>query len=554
MKRNKTTACLLASSCICIAAHMAHGVEFRKVGGDISKAEDWGGSTITSSSYIDFINTGTYYATADVACRLFRVKTDDDVTVDASDGNPKVTINQQSGDYSIILLPKDNASFTFKGGRWDAGGGTTAYLRCCSMIDSGEAATNRSVAIIGGASVTNVEAVYVAGGNNSSAAARLAYNAFNRFAVSGDGTRLHTKNLYGAYAYVDDSVQSNNVVTISDGAIVTVTGQCVTDSRLSSVSQCRMSGNVICVSNATLRLSNTSAQTQPLVVGNAPGSTGNRFVLMGESASLDIASTGELDFFATASALTAGGNEVAFADGAEFLKASTAFGLFEFAHGDTLRITGGAKFGLADTSDNRLFSVGRWDAASSNNTLIVEDGGTLAVNYIRVTCRENALVASNATVTCAGTGSGAQDVACTVGYYLADKSPVGGVTGCRLVMRGTTPKLSAPNGGVLFRYYSHCDFEVPTEGYAPGHVPIVAKTFEIKTGCFLSATLDGYLEHGKSATYTLVETTDGVTLGSGVLDAANAALGDLGRFSVSGDGKKLLLYAKGQSGITVIIR
>ena len=158
-------------------------------------------------------------------------------------------------------------------------------------------------------------------------------------------------------------------------------------------------------------------------------------------------------------------------------------------------------------------------------------------------------------MTCAGDGASVNESnACTIGYYHANNSPANGVTGNRLVMRGSTPALRAPNGRVMFRYYSHCDFKVPTEGYAAGHVPIVAKSFEIKTGCFLSAALDGYLEKGKSATYTLVETTDGVTLGSGVLDAANAALGDLGRFSLSGDGKKLLLYAKGQSGITVIFR
>ena len=170
------------------------------------------------------------------------------------------------------------------------------------------------------------------------------------------------------------------------------------------------------------------------------------------------------------------------------------------------------------------------------------------------TCRENALVVSNATVTCAGNGQDNSGDACTIGYYLPNSSPANGVTGNKLVMRGSTPALRAPNGRVMLRYYSHCDFEMPTEGYAAGHVPIVAKSFEIKTGCSLSAKLDGYLERGKSATYTLVETTDGVTLGSGVLDAANAALGESGRFSISGDGMKLLLYAKGQSGITVIFR
>lgn len=537
-----------------IAAQAAFGVEFKKVGGDISSATDWGSnySSFNSSSYIDFVSSGTYYVSADVGCRLFRLKNANDVLVDASANNPTITINQQSSDQSIILLPKDNASITFKGGVWNAGGGTAAYLRCCSAVDSGQAATNRSISIVGGAVVTNVVGVYCAGGNNSSSAARLMYNCFNNLLISGAGTRLYTTNMYCAYSYTDGSVQTNNAITISDGAVVTLHGTCFTDSKLLAVGSGTLSGNLIRVSDATLKVLSNIAR--PVLVGSTPGSRGNRLILSGPNAVLDVKPVSEFDFFAGSDVDTSG-NEVSIENGATFLKASTSFALFQYTHGNTLRVSGGARFGLADTSVANFITIGRWEASSSNNTVIVEDGGSVEANYIRVTCRENALVVSNATVTCAGDGASVNEGnACTIGYYLANNSPANGVTGNRLVMRGSTPALRAPNGRVMFRYYSHCDFAVPTEGYAAGHVPIVAKSFEIKTGCFLSAALDGYLEKGKSATYTLVETTDGVTLGSGVLDAANATLGDLGRFSLSGDGKKLLLYAKGQSGITVIFR
>ena len=534
-----------------IAVQAVFGVEFKKVGGDISSATDWGSSSISSSSYIDFIYSGTYYASADVGCRLFRLKNANDVLIDASANNPTITINQQSSDQSVILLPKDNAAITLKGGFWNAGGGTAAYLRCCSTVDSGEAATNRSISIVGGAVVTNVAGVYCAGGNNSSSAARLMYNSFNNLLISGTGTRLYTTNMFCAYSYVDDSVQTNNTITISDGAVVTLHGTCYTDSKLSAVGRGTLSGNLIRVSDATLKL--LSNGPRPLLVGSTPGSSGNRFVLSGSSASLDVNPVAEFDFFVGSDVDTTG-NEVLIENGATFLKASTSFALFKYAHGNTLRVSGGARFGLADTSINYFITIGRWEASSSNNTVIVEDGGSFEANYIRVTCRENALVVSNATVTCAGNGQDNSGDACTIGYYLPNSSPANGVTGNKLVMRGSTPALRAPNGRVMLRYYSHCDFEMPTEGYAAGHVPIVAKSFEIKTGCSLSAKLDGYLERGKSATYALVETTDGVTLGSGVLDAANAALGESGRFSISGDGMKLLLYAKGQSGITVIFR
>jgi len=543
----------MALAGIGIAVQAAFGVEFKKVGGDISSEADWGSSysSFSSSSYIDFINSGTYYASDDVGCRLFRVKNANDVVIDASANNPTITINQQTGDQSFILLPKDNSSITFKGGLWNAGGGTTAYLRCCSAVNTGEAATNRSVAIVGGAVVTNVANVYCAGGNNSASSAHLAYNSFNNLVVSGAGTRLYADNIFCSYSYEDGSVQTNNAVTISDGAVVTVASACYTDSKLAAVGQGKLSGNIICVSNATLKLLSNGAR--PLLVGSTPGSSGNRFVLSGSSALLDVNPVAEFDFFVGSDIATTG-NEVLIENGATFLKSDTSFALFKYSHGNTLRVSGGARFGLADTSVANFITIGRWEACSSNNTVIVEDGGSLEANYIRVTCRENALVVSNATVTCAGDGAPNENNACTIGYYHATSSPANGVTGNKLVMRGSTPALRAPNGRVMFRYFSHCDFEVPTEGYAAGHVPIVAKSFEIKTGCSLSAKLDGYRDHGKSATYTLVETTDGVTLGDGVLDAANAELGELGRFSLSNEGKNLLLHAKGQSGITVIFQ
>ena len=551
MKSKSLKSRCVALAGIGIAVQAAFGVEFKKVGGDISSATDWGSSSISSSSYIDFIYSGTYYASADVGCRLFRIKNANDVLIDASANNPTITINQQSGDQSIILLPKDNAAITLKGGFWNAGGGTVAYLRCCSMVDSGEAATNRSISIVGGAVVTNVAGVYCAGGNNSSSAAHLMYNSFNNLLISGAGTRLYTTNMYCAYSYVDGSVQTNNTITISDGAVVTVYGTCYTDSKLSAVGSGTLSGNLIRVSDATLKLLSNSAR--PVLVGSTPGSRGNRFILSGSNASLDVKPVNEFDFF-VGSDVDTSGNEVSIENGARFLMPNS-FALFKYSHGNTLRVSGGARFGLADTSDAKFITIGRWEASSSNNTVIVEDGGSLEANYIRVTCRENAIVISNATVTCAGDGAAAnENNACTIGYYLSGSSPANDVTGNRLVMRGSTPALRALNGRVLFRYSGHCDFEVPTEGYAAGHVPIQAKSFEIRTGCFLSAVLDGYLEKGKSATYTLVETTNGVTLGSNVLDEANATLGELGRFYLSDDGKKLLLFAKGQSGITVIIR
>lgn len=544
---------VLACTVACVTSFLA-AIEFPKPGGDLANQNDWGGmdSSLLTSSYVDFIYGGQYSISSAFACRLFRVKKPIDVVLDATGmgENEKVTINQQDGDTSIFLLPIDESSITLKGGRWNAGGGTTAHLRLCSGIDKGQEGVQRTVCLQDGAVLENVANVYLSGGVSGNA---LAYNALNTLRLSGTGTKLKAVSLYGAWAYANGTVQSGNVVSICDGAEVELSDLCATDGKQSSVTSAALSGNVICVTNATLKLTRTSGR--PLRVGNTPGSTGHQFILSGSNAKLDLSYTGEFDFFAADEGLTAGGNRVEIADGATLLLNST-IGLFNVAHGETVRVTGGATFGLSESAiaKNALFSIGRLDAASQNNMLIVEDAGSLQVSYLRVTCRENALVISNGTVTCHGTNNGMDDQACTIGYFWDGHSPAGGVTGNRLVLRGNRPALRAANGGVLFRYAGRCVFEVPADGYSADEPPIKAKTFDMRANCVLEAKLDDHLEDGRSGTYTLIETTEEIKLADGILAAANEAIEGDGRFWLSDDGKKLFLFARGGDGLTILIR
>lgn len=315
-------------------------------------------------------------------------------------------------------------------------------------------------------------------------------------------------------------------------------------------------GNTLYVSNGTVNVSTL------LTMALSSSSCSNTFHFAGSESVLSI-TTPQLnknsaanntddgfDFFPNAVQRAGGGNAVIVSDNAD-LRFDFRIGLFRRSHDDTMRVTRGAMFGHTDTaiSKDQLASIGRWDAASSNNTLYVDDGGTFRASYLRIAAVNNGLVVSNGTVTLSR--NNASEVL-EVGYSGTYTSPKGSVTNNHVILRGASPSIQAPNGPVALKNGSWMRFEVPAKGYTG--TPIVSKTFTVDATSALSVTLDGYSDTSKTADYTLVETTGGVTLAAGVLDAANAALGDLGSLTISADGKKLMLHARGQSGITVIFR
>jgi hypothetical protein len=289
-------------------------------------------------------------------------------------------------------------------------------------------------------------------------------------------------------------------------------------------------------------------------MGYAVSSSNNTIHIAGAASALEIESpqlndSEGLDFFPAVSDRAGPGNEMLVTDGA-VVTFQNVMGLFRVSHGNVLRVARGATFGQQPRELPQVFSIGRWNSASSNNTVRVETQSTLVADYLRVTCVSNALVVSNATVCCAAADN--DDVACYLGYKLSDRGP-DLVTGNRLVLCGSTPSLRAPNGTVMLRYYSQLLFDVPSEGYPAEHVPLRAQKLEIRAGSLLDAVLTDHRTRCYTRTYTLAETTDGIVLGDGVLEGANARLSGAGRFSLSSDGKKLLLWAAGQ-GLTIWVR
>ena len=396
--------------------------------------------------------------------------------------------------------------------------------------------------------VTGNEIAVLSGGqvvaNGKNRVARIGNEAGGlRMRIAGTGSAATFNQMRMGYV----STSCGNCLEVLDGGVLNVSDLYIGR---------QGAGNTLFVSNGTVNVSTL------LTMAYANTSRSNTFHFAGSGSVLsittpDLNKNGDaanlndgFDFFPNAADRAGGGNRVIISDDAD-LRFGFRIGLFRRSHDDTLRVTRGATFGLTDTyiSNGELVSIGRWDAASSNNTLYVEDGGTFRASYLRIAAVNNGLVVSNGMVELLR--DNASEVL-ELGYSGTYTSPKGSVTNNHVILRGAAPSIRALNGPVALKNGSWMRFEVPATGYTG--TPIVSKTFTVDATSSLAVTLDGYCNKSETADYTLVETTGGVTVPAGALDAANAALGDLGSLAISADGKKLMLHARGQSGITVIFR
>lgn len=434
--------------------------------------------------------------------------------------------------YANNAVVTNNAVVVSDGGRLNVHTTFATDSKQASVTTDGDCRGNTVTVAAGGALIQRQDAAATAMIGNRSGGACLC--------VTGANARATLSQIRMGY----ETTSAGNTLRVADGGALDATDLYV--GRFGS-------GNTLSVSNGTVSLNGL------LTMGYANDATkntsaGNTIHIAGPDARLTFAApvlnNGEgFDFFPNAIDKAAPGNEVIVSDGAT-LTYPFAIRLFRRAHDNTFRVTRRATFGQAGTDAATLFGIGGLHPASSNNTVYVEDGGALAADYLYVTCVSNALVVSNGTVTCAA--ADASGNACVVGFRTTGGEP-STVRGNALVLRGRTPRVSAA-GTLLMRYYARLEFDVPPEGYAAGHVPVTAKSLDLKTGGVLTANLDGYFEHGPTATYTLVETTDGVTLGDGVLAAANAAIDGLGAFRLSADGRNLLLHAKGTARLLILLK
>lgn len=370
-------------------------------------------------------------------------------------------------------------------------------------------------------------------------------NAASNMLVRVDGTR--STATFGQIRMGYDAKSRGNRLEVTDGGVLSAADLYVGR---------HGAENTLFVSNASITVAGL------FTMGMATTSWTNTVHFAGEEAELILSNPAlnknteanntpdGLDFFPKESTSAGGGNRLIVSDGAA-LTNNLRIGLFRRSHDDVLRITRGGRFGHdADgVADNQLFSIGRWDAVSQNNTVYVEDGGILNTAYLRIAAVNNGLVISNGTVFCRNASG------CTVGYSGTYTTPPNSVTGNHLVLKGSSPALRAEKGPVDLLNGSRIRFDVPATGLADGAVPVKAKTFKVDSTSSLEVTLDGYFETSETATYTLVETTHGITLPEGLLAQVNAELDQsIGIVSLSADKKKLMLKAYGESGLTILIK
>lgn len=221
---------------------------------------------------------------------------------------------------------------------------------------------------------------------------------------------------------------------------------------------------------------------------------------------------------------------------------------------------------VADYPTNQLFEVrGGASYVSTNglaisdinyrswyNTIRVCDGGTIKCGKLSTSSIGNTLAVSNGTVK-----------AKAIDWCYLSQSPViKGFSNCCVRVQGETPRIDVENY-LSINYQSTLSYELTSAGYAADYVPVTAKKLSVPAECALRVTgVEAcYLANGhRRRVYTLAKTSDGIVLGNGVLDDANAYIAasvekaDRSRLTLEDNGTALRLVVNGQNGTTVIVR
>lgn len=217
---------------------------------------------------------------------------------------------------------------------------------------------------------------------------------------------------------------------------------------------------------------------------------------------------------------------------------------------------------LTVTEYVRFENYGSKASCVNGNTLYVANGATVTLPYCNMAWTNNQIVVSNATLTC--TAKTEKEAIFLGGVVTPDKSPAIYPTNCALVVEGSTPKISVPNGGTSYlRYGSHLVFRIPKEGYAEGYVPMELGSFSCYNDSFidvegLEAMLQDLKDRGVTARqkFTLITTMVAAlpTNNSEIMLRANAALPARCSLRTSDDRKSIVLTVRPEVGSVILIR
>ena len=217
------------------------------------------------------------------------------------------------------------------------------------------------------------------------------------------------------------------------------------------------------------------------------------------------------------------------------------------ASSNTIRFVNGAKVSLPEGG---LFS-GTNHIASCGNRVYIGGGSLLDCLFVNISRADNVLIVSNSTVVAAREETSWSGI--RFGQKL-DNVVLSDIGGNGLVIQGDSSSVSAVRE-MTFENGSFLRFEMPEGTYAEGCVPVSARAFSMSEDSALEIDCAfGRMSPGK---YTLISTTNGITIPPEVLDRANASLVEQGnsaaRLAFSNDDKTTLLL-KVSKGTVVSFR
>ena len=254
------------------------------------------------------------------------------------------------------------------------------------------------------------------------------------------------------------------------------------------------------------------------------------------------------------------------------------------SHDNVFELTAGAKFALnrsmkLATSTNNIIrlsgedtelSMAGHEASSSRylfefgwtnavgNTLEVLDGAELSANGLWVYGKSSEIIVSNATLSVGG-----YYVSGDYGIWLGRGE---NASGCSLTVKGTVPKIKAivpdPDVELFHRMIIAADsvlrYEIPKEGYAPGHIPVeLYGLYPVNSNCRLEVECSEWaaVKGLPASELTLFRGKDVTDLEKLASRACETLPGNVKLFIRSGgDGHDIVLRRRGSRENTIILR
>lgn len=601
MRTIRTVNLTAAAVSLCVLQARAATIEFPAATGDLADPAAWGGALPQPTDDVILGKaSGSYTASADLTFNSLAV-TNKSIVVDLTAADRRVDLT------SLKLSHPTKTWATFKGGYYDLGGGS---------IDKNvkPATSQRHVKVQDGCVMTNCASLYVAHVNSYSYAkfyisdgaqvfARRVmvgytarendlcienggaliipedttkspsfyigygetYGYNNSVSVTGEGSLLDVRK--GQFNFGNNEVNTKNTLSIDNKASGKFQSMLMNyaNSKLSvdngaslaatSFSFTSAGGSVFIGNGATFEADAISVKANDgsLVVSNgtfsvpsdyrigSSGRTNFTFTAMGERAVLPFAFDYCDDIFCENSVQ----NAIVLDDHAKLQITDGASCRACFAKSgrlNTLRVAGGASICTPS-----WFWWGYTPPVESvSNTLEVCCGGVIDANNFRVSGTSNRLILDDGLIYCTNTEYNVE--ICYRAYGTPDdQSP----TNALVVIRGAKPQIRADN---LMKMYNGATlrYEIPADGYAEGHCPIVASALQIGSSCKVEIECAEWAAKTVGGKLALAKVTAEDGLSTVPLEKIRKTLPENCRLVVSN--KTLYLKTPKQEGLIILFK